>query len=124
MERVKVINSNNSWMGTEYYIGEKKVERVKSVDFHAGVDEVPVFKFETIGIPDIDMLGDVQFKFTPKTVQEAAAVIVKSFSDKQSAEYKAFVDSIYSALKELPKESYMRDVAAAIANRILGLEEN
>ena len=39
--RVKVVNPNEGWMGTEYYIDGKKIERVKSVYFRVAVDEVP-----------------------------------------------------------------------------------
>lgn len=39
--RVKVVNPNEGWMGTEYYIDGKKIERVKSVDFRVAVDDVP-----------------------------------------------------------------------------------
>lgn len=35
--RVKVVNPNEGWMGTEYYIDGKKIERVKSVDFRVAV---------------------------------------------------------------------------------------
>lgn len=123
MERVKVINPYGfDSLGTECYIGGNKIE-VKSVDFHVGIDKAPVFTFETVGIPDIDMSGDVQFKFTPHTVHEAAAIIVKTFSDKRAPEYKVLVDSIYSALEELQEESDIYDVATAIVDRIIGLEE-
>ena len=73
--RVKVVNPNEGWMGTEYYIDGKKIERVKSVDFRVAVDEVPQFTFETMGLPDIDMSGDIRFKFTPETVQQASVVL-------------------------------------------------
>lgn len=47
--RVKVVNPNEGWMGTEYYIDGKKIERVKSVDFRVAVDEIPQFTFESHG---------------------------------------------------------------------------
>ena len=65
MQRVKVVNQNESWMGTEYYIDGNKIQNVRSVDFRVAVDEVPHFTFETLGLPDIDMPGDVQFRFAP-----------------------------------------------------------
>lgn len=73
--RVKVVNPNEGWMGTEYYIDDKKIKNVKSVDFRVAVDEVPQFTFETMGLPEIDMDGDIRFKFTPETVQQASAVL-------------------------------------------------
>ena len=57
--KVKIINSEDSgWMGTQCFIDEKKIPRVKSVDFHVTVDEVPTFEFEMLGLPDIEMVGD------------------------------------------------------------------
>lgn len=47
MSRIKVVNPNESWMGTEYYIDGKKINNVRSVDFRVAVDEVPCFAFET-----------------------------------------------------------------------------
>lgn len=37
--------------------------------------------------------------------------------------YDAFVASIASALKELPRESDLQDVAKVVADRIIGREE-
>lgn len=82
LPRVKVVNPNDDWLGTEYYIDGQKIERVKSVDFRVAVDEVPTFTFETIGAPDIDMSGDIQFSFTPQTVDEARKIIEHETKNK------------------------------------------
>lgn len=37
MSRIKVVNPNESWMGTEYYIDGKKINNVRSVDFRVAV---------------------------------------------------------------------------------------
>ena len=66
MNRVQIKNSGDGWLGTEYWIDGKKVPRVRSVDFHVAVDEVPVFTFETIGRPDINMPVQVAFEFSPE----------------------------------------------------------
>lgn len=122
VQRVKVVNKGDSWLGTEYYIDENKVNNVKSVDFHVAFDEVPAFTFETCGLPDIDMPGSVQFSFTPETVQQAAVVLQNEF--KNNAELrKALVVSIVGVLKELPKEIGLYDVAENVADRIVGLEK-
>lgn len=59
LPRVRVVNPNDGWLGTECYIDEKKIDRVKRIDFSIGVEKVPTFVFETTGIPDIDMLGEI-----------------------------------------------------------------
>lgn len=121
--RVKVINEKEGWLGTEYYINGRRIQNVKSVDFCVAVDELPVFTFEIHGLPDIDMGGEVLFRFTPDTVQEAATVVVNTFKT-QPESYKAFVASIASALKEIPEEEiWTNDAAEMIANRILGIEK-
>lgn len=62
---VKIVNPNQTWHGTEYYVNGQKIDRVRAVDFRVAVDEIPTFDFEMMGIPDIDMYGDVRFSFTP-----------------------------------------------------------
>lgn len=75
LPRVKVVNPGEGWLGTEYYINDQKIERVKAVDFRVAVDEVPTFTFETMGVPDIDMSGNIRFSFTPQTIEEARKII-------------------------------------------------
>lgn len=75
LPRVKVVNQNDSWLGTECYIDGKKIEKVKQIYFNVGVENIPTFIFETMGIPDIDMSGQIQFSFTPKTIEEAKKIL-------------------------------------------------
>lgn len=129
LPRVQIINQtenedqNLSWMGTQCYIDGKKIKPVKGVDFRVGVDEVPTFTFETVGMPDIDMSGQVLFGFTPKTVEDAAKVLQHEFRTNPESR-KAFEKSIESVLKELPanEETWCSDLAESIANRIIGIE--
>ena len=120
--RVKVVNPNESWMGTESYIDGKKIQNVRSVDFRVAVDEAPQFTFETIGLPEIDMPGDVQFSFTPETVQQAAVVLQNEFK-RNSESMVSLIASIESAINDAPEETWKRDLAVLIAYRIIGLEE-
>ena len=80
--RVKVVNQNGDWCGTECYIDDKKIKNVKSVDFRVAVDEVPQFTFETIGLPDIDMSGDIRFILTMlRKKQEIFVGILQCFAN-------------------------------------------
>lgn len=88
LPRVKVVNPGDSWIGTEYYINDKKIDRVKAVDFRVAVDEVPTFTFETIGSPDIDMPGDIRFSFTPQTIEEARKIIEHETKNKHRIDLK------------------------------------
>ena len=133
--RVKVVNSNESWHGTEYYIDGNKVNNVKSVDFRVAVDEVPQFTFETLGLPEIDMPGTVQFGFTPETVQQAAVVLRNELS-KRGVLYDSFLASTRSVIDDdfwNSRETRGNDLdigeddfneaAELMLNRLIGLEE-
>ena len=121
--RVKVVNPNESWLGTEYFIDGKKISNVRSVDFRVAVDEVPTFTFETLGLPEIDMPGTVQFSFTPETVQQAAAVLKHEFETNEKSRF-ALYDSIRSVLDESDIERPLINMLAVkIGNRIIGLED-
>ncbi len=133
--RVKVVNPTEDWLGTEYYIGDKKIEHVKSVDFRVAVDEVPQFTFETMGLPDIDMGGDIRFRFTPETVQQAVMVLRNELLTKGTL-YNCFLESMLSALDDkfwdsrdrngndldLGEEDF-KEAAALMLNRLIGIEE-
>ena len=134
--RVKVVNPNESWRGTECYIDGKKIPNVRSVDFRVAVDEVSQFTFETIGLPDIDMDGAVQFRFTPETVQQAAVVLINELS-KRDVLYDSFLASMRSAIDDdfwNTRETHGNELdigqtdfdeaAKLMLNRIIGLEVN
>lgn len=99
LPRVRVVNPNDSWLGTEYYIDEKKVGKVKRIDFSVGVEEVPTFVFETMGVPDIDMPGRIIFDCKPENVTEAIKIIRNELLKYEDL-YEGFTASITSALKE------------------------
>lgn len=133
--RVKVINPTEGWLGTEYYIDSKKIKNVKSVDFRVAVDEIPHFTFETIGLPDIDMSGDIRFKFTPETVQQAVIVLRNGLLTKGTL-YNGFLESMLSALDDkfwdsrdrngndldLGEEDF-EEAAVLMLNRLIGIEK-
>ena len=121
--RVKVVNPNFDYRRTECYIDGNRVRNVKSVDFRVAVDEVPQFTFETIGLPEIDMAGDIQFRFTPETVQQAAAVLKHEFETNEKYRF-ALYDSVRSVLDESDIERPLINMLAVkIGNRIIGLED-
>lgn len=132
--RVKVVNPNGDWRGTEYYIDGKKIKNVKSVDFRVAVDEIPHFTFETMGLPDIDMSGDIRFKFTPETVQQASAVLRNELMTRGGL-YHIFLKSMLSALDDkfwdsrnrsghdldLGEEDF-KEAATLMLDRLIGIE--
>lgn len=134
-QRVEVTNQNDSQYRTEYYIDGNKISGVKSVDFRVGVNEVPTFTFETIGMPDIDMRGDVQFSFTPETVQQAVFVLRNELS-KRDELYNSFLASMRSVIDDdfwnarstngneldIGKDDF-NEAAELMLNRIIGIEK-
>ena len=102
LPRVKVVNPGVSWRGTEYYINDQKIGRVRAVDFRVAVDEVPTFVFETLGAPDIDISGGIRFSFTPQTVTEAVKVLRNELL-QQGDLYDGFLASMRSTIHEAEK---------------------
>lgn len=69
-------------------------------------------------MPKIDELT-VEITAKDMTLQQAAAIIQTEFA-KKSDWYGALVASISSALKELPADVILCDVAEKIADRLIG----
>lgn len=122
--RIKVVNEKESWLGTQCYINNQKIDKVKAVDFRVAVDEVTTFDFEMMGCPEIDMLGDVRFSFTPHTIEKAVKVLRNELL-KEGDIYKGFLSSMESAVREqqltLPYRA-PRWIAEDILKRIIGEE--
>ena len=135
MQRVKVVNPTESWRGTECYIDDKKIKKVKSVDFRVAVDEVPQFTFETMGLPDIDMSGDIRFRFIPETVQQASIVLRNELIANKDLRG-TFLTSMLSALdddfwnsREAACDQLdigyddFKEAAELMLNRLIGIEK-
>lgn len=133
--RVRVVNPKEDWIGTECYIDGKKIKNVKSVDFRVAVDEIPQFTFETIGFPDIDMPGDVRFRFAPQTVQQAVVVLRNELISNRDLR-DAFLKSMLSALddnfwnsREIAGDQLdigyddFKEAAELMLNRVIGIEK-
>ena len=135
IQRVKVVNPNGDWCGTECYIDDKKIKNVKSVNFRVAVDEVPQFTFETMGLPDIDMSGDIRFRFIPETVQQASIVLRNEMIANKDLRG-TFLTSMLSALdddfwnsRETACDQLdigyddFKEAAELMLNRLIGIEK-
>ena len=135
IQRVKVVNPNGDWCVTECYIDDKKIKNVKSVDFRVAVDEVPQFTFETMGLPDIDMSGDIRFIFIPETVQQASIVLRNELIANKDLRG-TFLTSMLSALDDdfwNSRETALdqldigyddfKEAAELMLNRLIGIEK-
>lgn len=124
LPRVKIITDDDKFQRTRCYIDDMEVKFIAGIESVIEPGQAPRFTIETVGMPDIDMSGQVLFGFTPKTVEDAAKVLQHEFRTNPESR-KAFEKSIESVLKELPEngETWTFEIAEMIANRIIGLEE-
>ena len=127
MSVVKIANPNPyDWMGTQYFIDEHKVPRVKSVDFHVAVDEVPTFNFEMMGIPDIEMECLAQISVSSQSITDAISVLRHELLQHGEI-YHGFKASLKSALEHynccgLPFEPE-EEIAGKMLDFIIGDEK-
>lgn len=99
MSIVKIVNPNPyDWRGTQYFIDGHKVPRVKSVDFHVSVDEVPTFNFEMMGAPDIELECLAQISVSSQSITDAISVLRHELLQHGEI-YQGFKSSLKSALK-------------------------
>lgn len=121
MNRVEIKNPNESWSGTKCIIDGKDIPNVISVDFHVGVEEIPEFTFNTVGIPDIDVMGRVEIKPSPTNINEACRIVANELK-KHGEFYDTFVASVRSSILEVPEDILINELAEKIVKRISGEE--
>lgn len=127
MPVVRIINpSPYDWMGTQCFIDGHEVPRVKSVDFHVAIDEVPTFVFEMMAEPDIEMECLAQISFTSQSITDAVSVLRHELLQHGEI-YHDFKASLKSALERynycgLPFEPE-EEIAEKILNFMIGEEK-
>lgn len=127
MPVVRIVNPEPyNWAGTKCLIDGKTIPRVKSVDFHVSVDEVPTFSLELMAEPDIEMECLAQISFTSKSITDAISVLRHELLQHGEI-YHGFKASLKSALERynycgLPFEPE-DDVARKILDFMIGEEK-
>ena len=127
MPVVRIVNPKPyDWAGTKCLIDGKTIPRVKSVDFHVSVDEVPTFSLELMAEPDIQMEALTQISFTSKSITDAISVLRHELSQHGEI-YRGFKASLKSALEHynycgLPFEPE-EEIAEKILNFMIGEEQ-
>lgn len=99
LPRVRIVNKNKRWVGTECYVDGKEIPNIKSIDFRVAVDEVPTYIVEAIGIPDIEMCGKVELAATPTTVGQSIRIIREELEYNRDY-YDTLVKEMCSALDD------------------------
>lgn len=127
MPVVRIVNPEPyNWAGTKCLIDGKTIPRVKSVDFHVAVDEVPTFSLELMAKPDIQMEALAQISFTSQSITDAISVLRHELLQHGEI-YHGFKASLKSALERynycgLPFEPE-DDVARKILDFMIGEEK-
>lgn len=127
MPVVKIVNPNPyDWNGIQCFIDGEKIPRVKSVDFHVSVDEVPIFNFEMMGAPDIEMECLAQISVSSQSITDAISVLRHELLQHGEI-YNGFKASLKSALEHynccgLPFEPE-EEIAGKILDFLIGEEK-
>lgn len=127
MPVVRIVNPEPyNWAGTKCLIDGKTIPRVKSVDFHVAVDEVPTFSLELMAEPDIQMEALAQISFTSQSITDAISVLRHELLQHGEI-YHGFKASLKSALERynycgLPFDPE-DDVARKILDFMIGEEK-
>lgn len=101
------------------FVDGKKVDRVRTIDFCVDVYSAPEVNIEIVGGIDFEGMADIHFDYSPYTVEEACKILRDELLKHEDL-YRAFSASIYTALKELPKETWIDEIPEIILNRIIG----
>lgn len=101
------------------FVDGKKVDRVRTIDFCVDVYSAPEVNVEIVGGIDFEGMADIHFDYSPYTVEEACKILRDELLKHEDL-YRAFSASIYTALKELPKETWIDEIPEIILNRIIG----
>lgn len=56
---------------------EKKIPKVRSVEFNVSVEELPEFNISVIGFPDISMIGDIKIDIKPSSLKDACFIVTE-----------------------------------------------
>ena len=138
MPHIKINQPTEHWLGTTIEIDGKKIEKVKHIDYHVGVDEMPEIGIEVSGSCEMDFEADyIKLDISPVNVQCAVQILRNELSrDNPRYEHlgiknelrNAFVASIASSLQENEKLKNLEifeiiDMSEKILDRIVGQDK-
>lgn len=112
--------------GTTVKIDGKYFRRIRGIEYHCPLDELPEIKITTIGTMDFDINADyIKLDISPENIKDAV-IIMQHELLKHEDVYDAFVSSIESSLKEQSVQALpfqpTREIAERIVKRISGEE--
>ena len=128
MSIVKITNPNPyDWIGTEFFIDDQKIPRVRSVNFHTAVDEVPVVEFEMMAVPDIEMECLAHINMSSQSIMDAILILRHELLQHGEI-YNGFKATLKSALESynycgMPFEPE-EEIAEKILDFLIGEEKD
>ena len=103
------------------FIDGKQIEKITHLDFQVNPLEFPTVTLNIERMSGVDFEGQAEVNLLkdPFTVQNACKILREELL-KHGDLYRAFSASIYTALKELPEETWIDEIPEIILNRIIG----
>lgn len=125
LDNVKIEQDKENPNIHRVFIDGKQIDKITHLDFQVNPMEFPsvTLNIERMSGVDFEGQAEVNFLKDPFTVQNACKIIRDELL-KHGDLYKAFSASIYSALKEMPKETWIDEMPEIILNRIIGEEKD
>lgn len=111
-------DKENPGMHTIYQNGNV-IKRVVEANLNIRADSFPEVNITIGGGFDFEGMADIHFDYSPQTVKEACKILREELL-KHGDLYRAFSDSIYSALKDMPEEMWIDEMPEIILKRIIG----
>lgn len=107
------------------FIDGKQIDKITHLDFQVNPLEFPsvTLNIERMSGVDFEGQAEVNFLKDPFTVRNACKILREELL-KHGDLYKAFSASIYSALKDMPEETWIDEMPEIILKRIIGEEPN
>lgn len=105
------------------FVDGKQVEKITHLDFQVNPLEIPsvTLNIERMSGVDFEGQAEVDFLNTPFTVQNACKILQEELLKHEDL-YRAFSASIYSALKDMPEDTFIDEMPEIILKRIIGEE--
>lgn len=101
------------------YQDGNEIKCITEVSLNINTDSFPEVNITIGGGCDFEGMADIHFDYSPKTVKEACKILRDELL-KHGDLYKAFSVSIYSALKDMPGETWIDEIPEIILKRIIG----
>ena len=119
LANVKIEQDKESTNIHKVFIDGKQIDKITHLDFQINPPEITSVTIEQLSGVDFEGQAEVNFLNNPFTVENACKILRDELL-KHDHLYKAFLASIYSSLKELPKDVEIDEIPEIILKRIIG----